>query len=179
MKTVCCTGHRPKGFPWDYRDVDCDSHQEYLESLACFIDSLIRWKGFDYFICGGAIGADMDFADIVIGLRDNYYPHIKLEIAVPCKNQDLKWTDEDKERYQKILKKADTVNVLSEKYTPSCMLDRNDYMVNHSDLVIAIWNGGMRGGTFHTIKYAEKTGKPIEYILLQDIAMSDSNNLLN
>ncbi|MDD4291102.1 MAG: SLOG family protein [Clostridia bacterium] len=179
MKTVCCTGHRPKGFPWNYRDVDCSSHQEYLESLACEIESLIRVEGFDYFISGGAIGADMDFADIVIGFRDNYYPHIKLEVAVPCRNQDLKWNDEDKTRYQKILHRANTVNVMSENYTPTCMLDRNKYMVDQSNLVIAVWNGEMRGGTFNTINYSKKVGKPINYIMLKDYSLPDSADFKN
>jgi len=179
MKTVCCTGHRPKGFPWDYRNIDCDSHQEYLESLACKIESLIRADGFDYFYSGGAIGADMDFADIVIGLRDNYYPHIKIEIAVPCQNQDLKWIEEDKERYRKILLKSDTVKILSDTYFPACMFERNKYMVDNSDLVIAIWNGEMSGGTFNTITYAKKNNKSIDFIMLKEFSMPVHNILKN
>lgn len=31
-------------------------------------------EGFDYFISGGAIGVDQDFAEIVLELK-KYYPH--------------------------------------------------------------------------------------------------------
>ena len=91
-KKVCCvTGHRPKDFLWNYKRTFCSKHQEYLESMSCFIDLYIRKFGYNYFICGGAIGVDTDFAEIVIGLRDRVYDHIKLEIAAPCRDQDKKW----------------------------------------------------------------------------------------
>ncbi len=37
-------------------------------------------------------------------------------------------------------------------------LDRNSFMVDHSAVVIAFWNGE-KGGTWQTIQYALKTGK--------------------
>ena len=44
------------------------------------------------------------------------------------------------------------------------MLVRNDYMVDHSDLVLAIWNGEQSGGTWHTIEYAKAKGKQVDII---------------
>ena len=44
------------------------------------------------------------------------------------------------------------------------MLVRNDYMVDHSDLVLAIWNGEQSGGTWHTIQYAKAKGKQVDII---------------
>ena len=45
---------------------------------------------------------------------------------------------------------------------------RNQYMVDNSDLVLAIWNGKESGGTWNTIKYARKQGKKIQYLMLND-----------
>lgn len=28
MKTCCLTGHRPKGFPWNYADKNCEEHKK-------------------------------------------------------------------------------------------------------------------------------------------------------
>ena len=120
MKTCCLTGHRPKGFPWDYADKDCMEHKSYLALLREKVVELIS-KGYSHFISGGALGADSDFAEIVIDLRKSAYPDITFEIAVPCPNQDLKWRSEDKRRYKKIFKAADSVNVISEKYSDFCM----------------------------------------------------------
>lgn len=33
MKTCCLTGHRPKGFPWDYVNKKCIEHKSYLALL--------------------------------------------------------------------------------------------------------------------------------------------------
>ena len=62
---------------------------------------------------------------------------------------------------RRILKKADSVTLVSERYTPECMLKRNRYMVDKSDLVIAVFNGIKSGGTWYTINYAQKKNKTI------------------
>ena len=140
------------------------------------IDVLLREKvveliseGYSHFISGGALGADSDFAEIVIDLRKSAYPDITLEIAVPCPNQDLKWCTKDKHRYKKICNAADSVNVISEKYTNFCMQKRNEYMVDHSDFVIVVWNGEKQGGTYGTFQYTQRKKKPFMVIDLQDL----------
>lgn len=163
LKICALTGHRPKGFPWNYRDKDCKEQKEYLNTLEDTIIELIEKDGFNYFISGGAIGADQDFAEIVIMLKKRY-PHIQLEIAVPCPNQDIKWNSSDKERYKQILNNADFVNILATSYSPICMQKRNEYMVDKSDFVIVIWNGEPTGGTYNTLNYLQRVNKP--YIII-------------
>ena len=163
-KICCCTGHRPKGFAWDYGDKTLRAHKDYLGYLAYLLEEFIN-DGYEQFVCGGAIGADMNFAEAVITLRKKY-PQIRLEIVVPCKNQDRKWRETDKERYQFILQQADETNVLFSRYTPWCYDKRNKYMVDKSNLVLVVWNGTKTGGTYQTKKYAEKKGKELEYVML-------------
>ena len=161
MKTCCCTGHRPKGFPFKY-GVDKQKHKTYLKTLEQKIKLAITEYGITNFISGMALGADLDFAEIVLKLR-NKYP-IFLECAIPCPNQTLNWNDKDILRYESILKHADKVRLISEQYTPDCMLKRNRYMVDKSQLVIAVFNGIESGGTWYTIDYAKKQNKLIEII---------------
>lgn len=172
-KICCCTGHRPNGFLWDYENKDCAFHKKYLEILEYAIEQAIVRNNFNYFVSGGAIGADMDFAETVIRLREKY-PHIQLEIAVPCADQDLKWHKSDKKRYHNILERADRVTILSPYYYRGCMHQRNRYMVDKSDLIIAIWNESQAGGTYTTLQYAEKRrgkhDKYIDYILLPNVS---------
>ena len=146
MKTCCLTGHRPKGFPWNYADKNCEEHKLYLAALREKIINLIS-NDYKHFIAGGALGADSDFAEIIIELRDSVYPDITLEIAVPCPNQDLKWQEVDKQRYKAICNAANSINIISDKYTYFCMQKRNEYIVNHSDFVLIVWNGKEKGGT--------------------------------
>ena len=157
MKICCVTGNRPQKFLWKYGEGK--EYKKYLVGMTRQIENLID-SGFTYFISGGAIGVDTDFAEAVLQAKKQH-KDIMLEIAVPCRNQDLKWGKDDKERYAEILKSADIVNILSESYTSFCMQKRNEYMVDKSDLVIAFWNGEKSGGTWNTIFYAKHKGKQL------------------
>ena len=178
MKTCCLTGHRPKGFPWDYADKKCMEHKRYLALLREKVAELIS-EGYTRFISGGALGADSDFAEIVIGLRKSAYPDITLEIAVPCPNQDLKWRSQEKRRYKKICKAADFVKVISEKYFDFCMQKRNEYMVDQSDFVIVVRNGEKQGGTYQTFRYVQRKKKPFIVINLQELAQVAESKIKN
>ena len=160
-KTCCCTGHRQKGFPFKY-GTDLKKHNEYLNALEEKIKLAITDYGVTNFISGMALGADLDFAEIVLKLR-KHYP-VTLECAIPCPDQTLMWNGADKLRYESILKSADKINLISERYTPDCMLKRNRYMVDKSEVLIAVFNGVERGGTWYTINYAKKNNKQIEII---------------
>lgn len=162
----CCTGHRPKGFPFKY-GVDKQKHNAYLQMLEEKIELAIIEYGITNFISGMAIGTDLDFAETVLKLQ-NKYP-ITLECAIPCPNQTLKWNSADKLRYESILKRADEINLISERYTPECMLKRNRYMVDRSELVIAVFNGIEQGGTWYTINYAKYKNKQMDIIYLCEI----------
>ena len=161
LKNCCCTGHRPKGFPFKY-GTDKRKHSAYLKALEEKIEIAITKYGITNFISGMAIGVDTDFAETVLKMRDKY--PVTLECAIPCPNQSLKWSVADKLRYENILARADAINFVSERYSPECMLKRNRYMVDKSYLVIAVFNGIEQGGTWYTINYAKSKNKTIELI---------------
>lgn len=167
-QTCCCTGHRPKGFPYKY-GVDEPKHEYFLEQLKEKIIRAYREYGVTNFISGMAIGVDLDFAETVLNLRDTENYPFSLECAIPCRNQTLKWSSADIKRYDRLLARADSVNLISEHYTPECMLKRNRYMVDKSDIIIAAFNGIEQGGTWYTIKYAKSKNKIIELINLCEI----------
>ena len=172
-KICCCTGHRPHGFRWNYYHQTGKPYQTYINVLSDVIEQYII-SGFNYFISVGAIGVDIDFAECVLALRKKY-PHIRLEISVPCVNQERKWKEQDKIRYRSILQLADQVEILSPSYTPWCMERRNQYMVNKAELVLAVWNTSTRGGTYNTIQYARKKQKKLDYIMLPALDNQDYN----
>lgn len=139
-------------------------YYSYMDELKYTIEKAITEYGITHFISGMALGVDLDFAEIVLNLKYAKYPHITLECAFPCRNQTFRWKFKDKMRYWAIRKRADIVTYVSNYYTPDCMLKRNRYMVDKSDLVIAAFNGVKKGGTWHTINYAKKKNKAIEMI---------------
>ena len=127
--------------------------------MARQIDELIG-LGYLHFISGGALGVDQDFAEAVLQAKKIYAP-ITLEIAVPCRAQAKRWTVPEQLRYCSILDRADKVTILSEQYSSTCMLKRNEYMVDKSDLVLAYWNGEESGGTWYTVNYAKQKHKDL------------------
>lgn len=156
-KSCCFSGHRPQKLPWKYdeRDVRCI---EYKEKLLAVISAVYE-SGISHFICGMALGCDMYCAEAVISLK-RVYPDITLEAAVPYLGQESAWVEKSRIRYREILKHCDKVTVIQDAYTPGCMMRRNRYMVDTANVLIACYDG-KPGGTWNTIKYAEKNDKEV------------------
>ena len=137
---------------------------EFKNNLKLIIEEYIK-NGYTEFISGMALGVDTLCAEIVLELKDKY-PDIKLECAIPCLNQSEKWSDNQKKRYIEILSKSDKVNYISKcNYTKNCMNDRNKYLVDNADALIAVWNG-KPSGTFNTIKMAKAINIPIKILYI-------------
>lgn len=157
-KTLSFTGHRPtRLFGYDYQT---EGNRKMLMELRTVVERFIASKGYTTFITGMALGIDIWAARIVLALKSKH-PQIKLICAVPCMNQYKKWTEEDKEIYRYIIGKADYVYYVSEEeYIPWCMQKRNEWMVDNSSYVIAVWDGES-GGTSNCINYAKKRQRPV------------------
>lgn len=161
MNKICCfTGHRLQKLPW-LEDIYSPLSQAFRNIIRSRILQKID-EGYNYFISGMAQGADMLCADIILDLKHDY-PDIKLECALPCEEQTKFWPDIQKQAYSEILAHSDYITVISERYNLACLHMRNQYMVQKSSCIIAIWNG-TNGGTKNTIMLASKYGLPIEII---------------
>ena len=153
-KTCCFTGHRPEKLPWGYDESDPDC--VWVKSvIADTLDALYA-RGVRHFICGMAVGADLYFAEAVLTLRERR-PDVTLEAAIPFAGQSRWWSEEQKQRYERLLAACDTQTVLRESYTRWCMHERNRYMVDRSAYLLALYNG-TSGGTRYTVDYAKRRG---------------------
>lgn len=160
--TACFTGHRGQKLPWRYNEDD-DRCKAMKATLRSEIENAIK-RGYKTFLCGMALGFDLICAETVIDLKKTY-ADIKIIGALPCKNQDIKWSDTYKARYRKLLDQLDNIRCIYDEYIGAeCMLERNRFMVNNSSLMIALFNG-LSGGTKSTIDYARKQG--LEIIIIK------------
>ena len=158
--TCTFTGHRAKKLPWGYNENDprCRRLKRTLyDTLEAVYES-----GFHRFICGMAEGCDLYFCEAVLALREDH-PGITLEAAVPFAGQAEHWGTAQRQQYESLLSRCDTVTVLQEHYSPGCMMKRNRYMVDHADLIIACYDG-KSGGTLNTLRYA--IGRDIQIVHL-------------
>jgi len=156
--SVCFTGHRAHHLGINEKS-DRKRFLNLLKKLEEKICFLHRYFGFTDFISGMALGVDTYAAQTVLRLRD-YGMNIRLICAIPCRNQSSLWNDSQRKTYNEILAAADKVILLEEEYSDGCMQRRNEFMVNNSSLVLAVWNG-KPGGTANTLRYARKLSRPI------------------
>ena len=153
LRRVCFTGHRPEKLTVDERVVKRELEKEIRLAVS---------EGKKVFISGMARGVDLWAAEIVLRVRAED-SEVKLICACPFDGFEDSWNAEAKGQYRSILERADLVRYICPKYSRSCFQIRNEWMVNHSALVIAVFNG-TPSGTKNTVDYATRVGVPIRVI---------------
>ncbi|MBO5452974.1 MAG: DUF1273 family protein [Clostridia bacterium] len=144
-KVCCFTGHRPEKL-----NITEQEAKKVLESAVK--DAISR--GFTTFISGMARGTDMWAAEIVLREKENN-AGIRLVCALPHPDFEKKWSKQNQELYNYILSKADEIHTVCEVFSMGAYMKRNKWMVDHSTLVLAFYNG-TPGGTRNTIEYAKQ-----------------------
>ncbi len=151
------TGYRFLKLPYKREEThpDCIALKETLRNE---IGDMLT-HGVRHFICGGALGVDTFAAEIVLSFLP-VYPDLCLEIAVPYLGQEQRWRVEDQLRYRQILESSQRITYVQIAKSSRAMYRRNQYIVDHSDRIIAVYDG-KSGGTRNTIVYAKKKQKPL------------------
>lgn len=112
-----------------------------------------------------ALGVDTWAAEAVLlcgHLTNPEHHQYRLIAVIPFVGQQNKWPIESQLKWTKIIHKADDLFFVDkEGYAPWKLTNRNKWMVDRSDVVIAVWDGEKKGGTYHCVSYAEKQGKKI------------------
>ena len=170
--SCCFTGHRPEKLPWGINE-NSNNCIKVKEMIYQNIEYLIQAFGVKHFISGMARGIDMMAAEIVLQLK-KHYP-ITLESAIPCEEQAINWPESDRERFYQIAAQADRETILQHHFTRNCYLKRNRYMVDHSGIILAVWDG-TRSGTSYTINYARKKGRDI--YVIDPVQLSKNTHML-
>lgn len=139
---LSCTGHRPNKLGNEWNGVGPIS--EWLRVKVW--SGLTRHKP-EILIVGMALGFDMIAAEVGIAFKVPVWAYI------PYREQALRWSSEQKERYTLILSKCSKIVVCSEHYHAGCMQWRNEEMVRDSTALLAAWDGS-EGGTKNCYDYA-------------------------
>ena len=147
LHRCCFTGHRPEKLNMPEKEVIAWLEAEIRKAIE---------DGFVTFISGMACGVDIWAAEIVLRLRNEGQP-IHLICASPYEGFERRWAEDWKRRYSAVLQKADLVKYVCDHYSKACFQIRNEWMVDRSARVIAVYNGEP-GGTRNTINYSKRTG---------------------
>lgn len=153
LKRCCFTGHRPE-------KLGC-GEAEAVKLLKTAIQEAYD-KGYRTFISGMARGIDIWAAEVVLDERKTH-PDIHLICALPHPDFEKRWKQEWQLRYAAILAQADLVKTICPAFSMSAYQKRNEWMVDHSGLLLAFYNGAPCG-TANTIQYARKHGVDVNII---------------
>ena len=148
LRAVCFTGHRQVPF------------SPLLNTrLRKTLKELIKGGAVDFY-AGGALGWDMLCARIVLSLRAGH-PEVRLHLILPCpaEEQARRWSSADREHLNQLLRQADSIEILSQRYYDGCMKRRNLRLVEKADCCVCYFNPAhYASGTGQTVRLAEKKG---------------------
>lgn len=155
--SVCFSGPRECKMPYK----ETSREYERLERvLKAEIIRLIR-IGVSEFYTGGQTGVDELSALLILCIRDEIGTTANLHLVLPYEGMEQSFNRRQKDNHEWIKMRADTVTCLNRKYRPGCYRDRDRYMIDRSDYLVAVGAGGGRGGIRETVSMAKQKGRKI------------------
>lgn len=151
-------------YGYDTNNVKYDILNKRIENL---LTRLIEEKGVTTFITDGSLGFSKMVYYIVDKLKCKY-PHIKNNLALPFLTQDYNWNDGFKADYKYMKSKSDSIvyvdsidaynltNVPEGAFHVDKLRICNEYMIDNSDVLVALYKGENRGAVNNCINYANK-----------------------
>lgn len=136
---IAITGHRPGRIAGHEQDI-----KEWIKNYLTGVDCTEAYSGM-------AMGVDQIFARIIEDMN------IPLICCYPYRRSNFHPIE------QKINVKAEDVRFISEQYSKKAYWIRDKYMVDNCDVLLAVFDGKKEGGTWITVDYAQKIGKPIVF----------------
>jgi len=158
MRHFSATGHRP---PKLGGYAPCEKHRAIRRHMR---DTLLRLKaehGDVTIYSGGANGIDQFWMEV------GHHLEIPVVAILPFPSFDKLWPVSGRKHLRNLLDKCVEVRythsdaeITDKSSAIQAMLDRDIDLVNACDELVAYWNG-TKGGTAHTVGFAQKAGKPI------------------
>lgn len=136
---IAITGHRPGRIAGKEQDIEA-----WIRRNLAQMDCTEAYSGM-------ARGTDQIFARVIEELN------IPLICCYPYKRTSFHPVE------QEINNKAKDVRFISDEYSKKSFWIRDKYMVDNCDVLFAVFDGEKVGGTWITVNYAEKIGKPVFY----------------
>lgn len=126
------------------------------------IDTTLRDLQPEKVISGMALGIDQWAANIAYKLG------IPFIAAVPFEGQESAWPQPSQKAFRLLLKRASEIVIVSPGgYAPAKMQIRNEWIVDNSNKLIAVWDGSP-GGTGNCVNYAKSKNRDILFINPRD-----------
>ena len=182
-ESLAIIGHRPDRL-YGY-NLNNPKYQELAILVANKCEELILEKNIKYFITGGALGGET-ISFFAVEFLKKKYPNIKNILVIPFKNVFAKWQPIDIDRHKRMLSVADgviEVDLLEDfnvpivpkgTYNINKMSNKNDFIVDNVDYLLAIFDGKLRGNTYNIISHAKYLNREVEIL---EVNREDDDNI--
>lgn len=172
FKAVSFTGHRPEKLP-DNGRASSDKIKILKSMLYAEISAAVD-EGYDTFLTGMQRGIDLWAGEAVMSLASTRDIH--LAAVLPYRRMGDSFKGNDKWVFGRIMDFAEKIVIISEEYTPSCLAERNRFLVDNSARLIAVI-GEERSGTGQTVRYAGKQGIEVRTIDIRRVFPDEDGQL--
>lgn len=166
---ISLTGHRPNKLGGyniqinEYKKLQADLEQYILYQLQSY-DVVVGHSGL-------ALGADTIWSKAILSMRNKYPNRVKFHAEIPFMNQHGRWFKQsDIDFWFEQVDNADFKSVYADldssattQQVAKALNDRNIGMLDHADILLAVWDG-TSGGTGNAVKYAESKNQPVQFI---------------
>lgn len=153
-----------------------ENYIKLKKSIINVLEDLIK-EGFYNYLCGFDRGCDLLFAQCIIELKSKYH-NITLRSVLPFEEQASTWSEIDRELYFSLLSQCDKEIIIRPHYERECYEIRDRFMVEKSDIVIAVYDGKL-SLTMKTIKFAKQLCKMIICINPDTFTITKLNSSAN
>ena len=150
----------PKPAPWKlgftgHRDTPKSGN--FAKAMGTLLNVLSQTNDNIDFHHGGARGADLTAAETALWNGKNIHTHLPFPEDVTTKG----WNFDDKVRLSNIINQSKSVTIERQTYNPAGYFERNQRILDNSELLSAQYDGRTGGGTYDTIKKANASGLPV------------------
>lgn len=171
---IALTGHRPNklgGY-----DIATPAYKRLQLDMEYYIEYQLTTHDVVYCHSGLALGADTIWSKAILAMKERYPKRVFFHAEIPMMNQKDAWFKKsDIDFWHKQVELADTSTVYDEDFhnydesmrkrmAGKVLNQRNIGMIDHADVLLAVYDGTTSGGTKNAITYAESKGKEIQYI---------------
>lgn len=176
---IALTGHRPPKL--DGYNINTPKYQALLNDLKQYIRYQLKTYDVVWGHSGLALGADTIWSKAILEMKQEFPNRVFFHAEIPFWEQSSSWfKDSDISFWQKQVNEADAKSVYDQDFAEfkktsqnqyeqkrrasKALQDRNIGMIDHADILLAVYDGVSSGGTKNAIDYATNKKKEIVFI---------------
>lgn len=171
---IALTGHRPNklgGY-----NIDTPAYRKLQTDLEQFIQHQLNTYANVWCHSGLALGADTIWSKAILSMKKRYPDRVFFHAEIPMMNQKDAWFKEsdivfwheqvdaadEKSIYDPNFHSYDESN--RKRLAGKVLNQRNIGMIEHADILLAVYDNKTSGGTKNAVDYAKSKNKHIQFI---------------